>query len=185
MLRTSTRRPIYSAHTRKPLPPSRRAVAYKTPLNTCAIEQRGSHAFLRTRTCRSDLLPMTRPETHQNLIHTDKEQMLLSVRVVTQPESNTTDHFIPTSVRSLGTKGPNRLLLCDDTGPAHRARTKLANPIANPLRSGGGERVRTDDPLLAKQVLSQLSYAPILVGQGGFEPPTPRLSSVCSNQLSY
>ena len=26
---------------------------------------------------------------------------------------------------------------------------------------GGGERVRTDDLLLAKQVLSQLSYAPI------------------------
>ena len=26
---------------------------------------------------------------------------------------------------------------------------------------------------------------PALVGQGGFEPPTPRLSSVCSNQLSY
>jgi len=24
-----------------------------------------------------------------------------------------------------------------------------------------------------------------VVGQGGFEPPTPRLSSVCSNQLSY
>ena len=29
--------------------------------------------------------------------------------------------------------------------------------IAN---SGGGERDRTDDPLLAKQVLSQLSYTP-------------------------
>ena len=50
---------------------------------------------------------------------------------------------------------------------------------------GGGERDRTDDPLLAKQVLSQLSYTPVLVGLGGFEPPTPRLSSVCSNQLSY
>ena len=25
---------------------------------------------------------------------------------------------------------------------------------------GGGDRVRTDDPLLAKQVLSQLSYTP-------------------------
>ncbi len=25
---------------------------------------------------------------------------------------------------------------------------------------GGGERIRTDDPLLAKQVLSQLSYTP-------------------------
>ena len=24
-----------------------------------------------------------------------------------------------------------------------------------------------------------------VVGQGGLEPPTPRLSSVCSNQLSY
>ncbi len=55
------------------------------------------------------------------------------------------------------------------------------------MKSGGGRRVRTDDPLLAKQVLSQLSYAPIIlvVGQGGLEPPTPRLSSVCSNQLSY
>jgi hypothetical protein len=71
--------------------------------------------------------------------------------------------------------------------------------------SGGADRDRTGDPLLAKQVLSQLSYAPkmphhpihrtmtpgitmtvtSLVGQGGFEPPTPRLSSVCSNQLSY
>ncbi|CAE6508701.1 conserved hypothetical protein [Nitrosomonas nitrosa] len=50
---------------------------------------------------------------------------------------------------------------------------------------GGGERDRTDDPLLAKQVLSQLSYTPYLVGLGGLEPPTPRLSSVCSNQLSY
>ena len=59
--------------------------------------------------------------------------------------------------------------------------------------TGGGGRNRTDDPLLAKQVLCQLSYAPVggarwwapLVGQGGLEPPTPRLSSVCSNQLSY
>lgn len=56
------------------------------------------------------------------------------------------------------------------------------------LETGGGERVRTDDPLLAKQVLSQLSYTPVgseLVGQGGLEPPTSRLSSARSNQLSY
>ena len=53
-------------------------------------------------------------------------------------------------------------------------------------QDGGDYRDRTDDPLLAKQVLSQLSYTPkVMVGQGGFEPPTPRLSSVCSNQLSY
>ena len=30
-----------------------------------------------------------------------------------------------------------------------------------PFGFGGDERVRTDDPLLAKQVLSQLSYTPI------------------------
>ena len=29
-------------------------------------------------------------------------------------------------------------------------------------RTGGDERVRTDDPLLAKQVLSQLSYTPVI-----------------------
>ena len=31
---------------------------------------------------------------------------------------------------------------------------------------GGGKRDRTDDPLLAKQVLYQLSYAPVLGGSG-------------------
>ena len=63
---------------------------------------------------------------------------------------------------------------------------------------GGASRDRTDDPLLAKQMLSQLSYGPDyltsetsspkslkMVGLAGFEPATPRLSSVCSNQLSY
>jgi hypothetical protein len=31
---------------------------------------------------------------------------------------------------------------------------------AQPHNVGGADRVRTDDPLLAKQVLSQLSYSP-------------------------
>ena len=77
--------------------------------------------------------------------------------------------------------------------------------------SGGDSRARTDDPLLAKQVLSQLSYTPsssrtafirnrlrrcsftsprpsprkTMVGLGGLEPPTSRLSVVRSSQLSY
>ena len=66
---------------------------------------------------------------------------------------------------------------------------------------GGAERDRTDDLLLAKQALSQLSYSPnaatrlalsrvrqrheSLVGLDGFEPSTPALSRRCSNQLSY
>ena len=50
----------------------------------------------------------------------------------------------------------------------------------------GGERDRTDDLLLAKQALSQLSYTPgTLVGLVGFEPTTPALSRRCSNRLSY
>ncbi len=53
----------------------------------------------------------------------------------------------------------------------------------------GADRDRTDDLLLAKQALSQLSYSPLvltmLVGPGGIEPPTSRLSSVRSDQLSY
>jgi hypothetical protein len=53
-------------------------------------------------------------------------------------------------------------------------------------KNGGPKRDRTADLLLAKQALSQLSYGPTkMVGQGRFELPTPRLSSVCSNQLSY
>ena len=62
----------------------------------------------------------------------------------------------------------------------------------------GDEEIRTLDPLLARQVLSQLSYIPSLgifkfllvfcerpMGLSGLEPPTSRLSGVRSNQLSY
>ena len=61
---------------------------------------------------------------------------------------------------------------------------------------GGGRRDRTDDLLLAKQALSQLSYGPgsgqyapapdqEMVGPGRLELPTSRLSGVRSNHLSY
>jgi hypothetical protein len=60
-------------------------------------------------------------------------------------------------------------------------------------RGGGASRDRTDDPLVANQVLSQLSYGPVpirkptsvvfvcLVGLGGVAPPTSPLSGVRSN----
>jgi hypothetical protein len=99
-----------------------------------------------------------------------------------------------------------------------RSKDQTTNPLPSSVvrpPSRGGERIRTADPLLAKQVLSQLSYTPKpdvgrrtsddrfvgdkffcplssvvrppkrLVGRGGFEPPTSRLSSARSNQLSY
>ncbi len=71
------------------------------------------------------------------------------------------------------------------------------------LPSGGARRDRTDDLMLAKHALSQLSYGPVpedecytrwimrrmrsikVVGLGRLELPTSRLSSARSNQLSY
>ena len=61
---------------------------------------------------------------------------------------------------------------------------------------GGGKRIRTADPLLAKQVLFQLSYTPVpvpgepqpeacVVGLGRVELPTSPLSGVRSSHLSY
>ena len=69
-------------------------------------------------------------------------------------------------------------------------------------RDGGDEENRTPDPLLARQVLSQLSYTPMVlffkafsivfsfawknvVGLTRLELVTSRLSGVRSNQLSY
>ena len=58
---------------------------------------------------------------------------------------------------------------------------------ALPFCPNGDNEIRTRDPLLARQVLSQLSYTPrrFLMGLSGLEPPTSRLSGVRSNRLSY
>jgi hypothetical protein len=78
---------------------------------------------------------------------------------------------------------------------AHRSPLKPTAGLNGPPRAiigeterfGGADRDRTGDPLLAKQVLSQLSYSPltVVVGLGRFELPTSPLSGVRSNQLSY
>ena|SRR5256885_153626 len=56
------------------------------------------------------------------------------------------------------------------------------------LGVGGDEETRTPDPLLAKEMLCQLSYVPSgrkeVVGVSGLEPETSALSGQCSNQLS-
>jgi hypothetical protein len=59
------------------------------------------------------------------------------------------------------------------------------------VERGGDEETRTPDPLLAKEMLFQLSYVPVLaglvrrvVGVSGLEPETSALSGQCSNQLS-
>ena len=72
----------------------------------------------------------------------------------------------------------------------HSTRASLITRELQVGRAGGASRDRTDDLLLAKQALSQLSYGPCcrdcsMVGLGGVEPPTSPLSGVRSNQLSY
>jgi hypothetical protein len=56
------------------------------------------------------------------------------------------------------------------------------------LAGGGDEETRTPDPLLAKEMLCQLSYVPRrqgrVVGDTGLEPVTSALSGQRSNQLS-
>ena len=70
--------------------------------------------------------------------------------------------------------------------PRFQAQVAVAMPLRTWDRFGGRDRARTGDPLLAKQVLSQLSYSPpILVGLGRIELPTSPLSGVRSSQLSY
>ena len=85
----------------------------------------------------------------------------------------------------------------NDTGPNNDRATAHPRRSANTLkqRIGGARRDRTDDLMLAKHALSQLSYGPtyrragpdrqIMVGLGRLERPTSPLSGVRSNHLSY
>lgn len=80
---------------------------------------------------------------------------------------------------------------CDNLETTSNDETNDSTPL------GGAGRDRTDDLMLAKHALSQLSYGPggwceqqttvsaVMVGPVRFELTTPRLSSVCSDQLSY
>ena len=69
-----------------------------------------------------------------------------------------------------------------DSKPSVACRLLAASKVC---RGGDGQN-RTDDPLRAKQMLSQLSYAPdMMVGLERLELSTSRLSGVRSNHLSY
>ena len=106
------------------------------------------------------------------------------------PSSNSGSSF--TALR-----GPRSALRWTGRSPAN-------THTAAQAQAGGGDRTRTDDTLVANQVLYQLSYAPVgiqparsscasrqrtraaeVVGLSGLEPPTSRLSGERSNQLSY
>jgi hypothetical protein len=91
-----------------------------------------------------------RPETHQNLIHPDKDRRL---DLRHQRHRNS----ILRILRSRTVQCQSFSLLRDTLSPFRRP-SRHHNPRSR--TGGGGDRTRTDDPLLAKQVLSQLSYTP-------------------------
>ncbi len=87
--------------------------------------------------------------------------------------------------------GTANVFSCADNSLIARFDRSIASPRSNRPSiepTGGARRDRTDDLLLAKQALSQLSYGPEpggLVGLGRLERPTSPLSGVRSNHLSY
>jgi hypothetical protein len=129
----------------------------------------------------------TRPETHQNLIHSIKEQRHPN-RAACKRRDHTTQGALPgqmikpnsghSAIQTNGRRGPK--LAVSGARAGGSSRTGFRRSQANDCRrssarqprqidslatrlagaGGGDDRDRTDDPLLAKQVLSQLSYAP-------------------------
>jgi hypothetical protein len=90
-----------------------------------------------------------RPETHQNLIHIAKEP----APPISFGDTSGIEIFHEKIRMPITVASPRYMPPGSDPGPT--------NPIIRPIRGGGGgDRIRTDDPLLAKQVLSQLSYTP-------------------------
>ena len=86
----------------------------------------------------------------------------------------------------------DRACLIEATVAAANLISTIASPPLPDEEGGGARRSRTDDILLAKQALYQLSYGPIssrrrstLVGLDRLELSTLRLSGVRSNHLSY
>ena len=102
----------------------------------------------------------TRPETHQNLIHPDKEQnhrrttedadgTAINANAHASLENHTRHDLVTFPRDTVSTPDGRRqekLLLITDNRPLTTA--------------SGDNRIRTGDPLLAKQVLYQLSYVP-------------------------
>ena len=109
-----------------------------------------------------------RPETHQNLIYIYKDhahrRALQRYRHARSQNNHSTERSSQTNIAT-----PNLLLLRDTKHPArvvqhnHLNTRSQEQPERAARRFGGGDRTRTDDPLLAKQVLSQLSYTPSVI----------------------
>ncbi len=94
-----------------------------------------------------------------------------------------------TFLTRLGESGCDVWTLARIAGHSEAEAPKAANSIKAKEKYGGRDRDRTGDPLLAKQVLSQLSYTPtvgtthILKHFRRFQNPFPRFSTITVPKL--
>ena len=133
-----------------------------------------------------------RPETHQNLIHPDKEH------APPRGDANSTaarfvhpTPAVPITFASRDTQPIPRVQWWRRSDSNRRPPACKAGALPAELRPRQS-LVFSLQPSNRKLKAKMLPFRRLttsdlrlLVGQGGFEPPTPRLSSVCSNQLSY
>ena len=121
-------------------------------------------------------------KTHQNLIHNPQRTNALQAPsakphppAVIQP-SRPEPLPIRDTASSTPQATPLKASLWRRTGSNRRPPACKAGALPTELRP----RAKGRAPAPHQAVRGQA-----VVGQGGLEPPTPRLSSVCSNQLSY
>ena len=117
-------------------------------------------------TCTSSLDPITLHSSHPETTLSFHSRLCASplcwfkassdANAITQPMQHLShQQILHTSSNLLKIEQPSWLIL---PGKNQNTTSNLARSV---LISGGGSRDRTDDPRLAKPVLSQLSYAPL------------------------
>jgi hypothetical protein len=157
---------LKTTHARKPSPAPTLRFSPKTPPQRPSLIQHTTVSPLNTAppragltTYRSDVQRPS-PETHQNLIHPDKDH--IRPHGLTPHGRNRSRRPLPRppepDFRSSFTACANHPARSQPVRPS--LAQDLSGPRPVPPQAGGDDRVRTDDPLLAKQVLSQLSYVP-------------------------
>ncbi len=89
-----------------------------------------------------------------------REQLCMQSQPVSRSKKTEYDIFFRI-VKEQPTRSNDGTMRQRARGNPLARRTWVQPSIRRQARDGGGERDRTDDPLLAKQVLSQLSYTPV------------------------
>jgi hypothetical protein len=156
------------------------------PLNTRDLQQLWKQAFthqpwsdnplLKTRTSfpphhsHDKTSTGTRIQTHQNLFTLTKNISALNIEAGSiHPVSFPTD-----LCRNRKSRKPKLDFPINDLPTSHRAIDQKINrqsAASSQHQNGGDGRNRTDDPLLAKQVLYQLSYIPKFMGKQNLGGP--------------